>query len=513
MRRISLSLALLAAPALVVAAPRGARAADAATPPAPDAGLPRLGLDPGEPQVRSAAPALPFGVQPALSKEFVLDFHGYFLLPARLGVHRREVAPGTMPVPGQGGLVLHAPPLVPQDLRSFGYTGSLPSPWLQLNFIYGNETIAATAIIAGTSATDGAGYFNPVEQAGVNDAYLTLNLTKKIGIPLRVNVGAYTGRYGAMGAYDAGRYGTPLIFRTNTIGETITIAYRLGDFLLMAEQGLGGQIGRPPAGIVPGGWNDFAADVGATLVSQGHIGVAYQQLAKLALHYATAWTADDLVAGGQLPDGRITVFGADLGVNAGRAGRLYLGGAYTQATNAAPVAGAIEILNARGGPELMANYLGPNSNGTGTLTTFGAQYDLSIAKAVFGNWYTGISPDVLVSVFGIGTSVTSRDPAFDGVFKLKGGAEVSYLTLAWLGFSARADHVRLDGDDTRKAFTIYSGRVLFHTGWRSRDEIALQYSHFDYGSEVYVKAGSPPIENPFLNPDRDVFSLTGTFWW
>jgi hypothetical protein len=514
MRPTSLTLALLAAPALMVAAPRGARAADATAPaPAPDTGLPRLGLDPGEPQVRSATPAIPFGVQPAQSKEFVLDFHGYFLLPARLGVHRREVAPGTTPVPGQGSLVLHAPPLVPQDLRSFAYTASLPAPWLQLNFVYGNETIAATAIIAGTSATDAAGYFNPVEQAGVSDAFLSLNLTKKLGFPLRAHVGAYTGRYGAMGAYDAGRYGTPLIFRTNTIGETITAAYRFGNFLVMAEQGLGGQIGRPPPGVVPGGWNDFAADVGATFVSQGHLGVAYGQAGKLALHYATAWTSDDLIAGGQLPDGRITVYGADVSVNGGRAGRLYLGAARTQATNATKVAGAIEVLNARGGPELMANYLGPASNGTGTLTTFGAQYDLSIARAVFGNWYTGVSPDVLISLFGIGTSVTSRDPAYDGVFKLKMGAEVTYLTVSWFGVSARADHVRLDGDDTRKAFTIYSGRVLFHTGWRSRDEIALQYSHFEYGSEVYVKAGSPPVEDPLLNPDRDVFSLTGTFWW
>ena len=515
MQRTSFTLALLAAPALVVAAGRGAYAADAPTAPTVQdtTGLPRLGLDPGEPQVRSATPESPFGVQPALSKEFVLDFHGYFLLPARLGVHRREVPAGMMPVVGQGDLVLHSPPLIPQDLRSFGYTGSLPAPWLQLNFVYGNETIAATAIIAGTSATDGAGYFNPVEQAGVSDAYLTLNLTKKLGLPLRVNVGAYTGRYGAMGAYDAGRYGTPLMFRTNTIGETITVAYKLGDFVLMAEQGLGGQIGRPPAGVVPGGWNDFAADVGATFVSQGHAGVAYRQVAKLALHYATAWTADDLIAGGTLPDGRITVFGADASVNAGRAGRLYLGGAYTKATNAAAVAGAIEVLNARGGPELMANYLGPNSNGTGSLTTFGAQYDLSISKALFGDWYTGVSPDVLVSLFGIGTSVTSRDAAYDGVFKLKGGAEITYLTLSWLGFSTRVDHVRLDGDDSYKAFTIYSGRVLFHTGWKSRDEIALQYSHFAYGSEVYVKSGSPPVEDPFLNPDRDVFSLTGTFWW
>jgi hypothetical protein len=502
-------LALLAAPALAMVAQGRAQAVDE--------GLPRLGMAPGEPQVRSATPALPFGVSPAQSKEYVLDFHGYFLLPARVGLHQRP-----NPLPGQSSTVLHSPPLIPQDLRSFDYTGAIPSPWLQLNFIYGNQTVSATAIIAGTSATDAAGFFNPVEQFGVNDAYLTLNLTKNIGIPFLVHVGAYTGRYGAMGMYDAGRYATPLIARTNTIGETIIAGFKFGDFMLMVEQGLGGQIGRPPAGLVPAGWNDFAdVNTGATFVSQGHVGLAYKQAGRLAFHYLTAWTQDDLTPGGQIPDGRITVFGADLNLNAGRAGHLYFGAARTQATNAEPVSGAIEILNARGGPELMEHYLGPASNGTGTLTTFGGQYDLSVSKALFGDWYTGISPDVIVSLFGVGTSVTSRDPAvdamnnklYDGVLKLKGGAEVTYLFMSWLAVSERVDHVRLNADDSRQAFSIFSSRLLFHTGWRSRDEIALQYSYFDYGSLVPVKTGYPPVATTGVNPDKHVLSLTGTFWW
>jgi len=220
-----------------------------------DVGVPRLGLDPGEPQSPSPPPSVPFGVHPAESKEYVLDFHGYLLLPAYLGLHERED-----PAPGQSSLVLHSPPLVPQNLRDFQYTGVVPSPWLQLNFIYGNSTVSATVIVAGTSAIDAAGYYDPVAQMGVNDAYLTVNLTKWLNIPLQVNVGALTGRYGAMGGYDAGRYGTPLIAQTNTIGETITGSLELrGDLFLMFEQGLGGQTGRPPIGLVPAGWNDFVA--------------------------------------------------------------------------------------------------------------------------------------------------------------------------------------------------------------------------------------------------------------
>src|SRR5579863_1346977 len=320
-----------------------------------DDGVPRIGLDPGEPQVPSPTPAVPFGVQPALSREYVLDFHGYLLLPAQLGLHER---PSTTLALGQSSLVLHAPPLVPMDSHDFAYTGVVPNPWLQLNFIYGNSTVSATVILAGTSAIDAAGYYDPVAQMGVNDAFLTVNLSKKFGFPFQLNVGAYTGRYGAMGMYDAGRYGTPLIAQTNTIGEEVTLAYKVGEVLLLVDQGLGGQLGRPPAGLVPAGWNDFAdPNVGATFVNQLHLGLAYRPLLRLGLHYLTAFTQDDLTPAGNIPNGRITVMGADVHVTGGRAGHLYLGVAKTWATNAQSVSGAIEVLNARGGPELRARYL------------------------------------------------------------------------------------------------------------------------------------------------------------
>jgi len=497
-KEVTLVLALLAMPAPALAAEAGVARE-----------IPRLGLSPGDPQVRSPVPSIPFGIRPADSKANVLDFHGYLLLPAHLGLHERED-----PSVGQSGTVLHSPPLMAQNLRRFEYTGVVPAPWLQLNFLYGNSTVYATAVIAGTSAMDGAGYYNPVEQAGVNDAFMTANLSKTFGFPFLLNVGAMTGRYGAMGAWDAGRYGTPLIARTNTVGENITTGVKLGEFFLVLEQGLGGQMARPPLGMAPAGWNDYAdANVGATFVNQAHLGVAYADLLRLGLHYLTAWTQDDQVEDGRIPNGRITVLGADLHVTAKRAGHLYLGGAFTKATNAAPVSGAIEILNARGGPELIANYLGPNSSGNGSLTTFGAQYDLSIARLVFGDLYTGVSPDVLVSLFGVATYVTSRDDAYDEVFKLKGGGEVTYLPLSWLGLSGRFDHVRLDGGNSRQAFNIIASRLLFHMDWMSRGELALQYSHFIYGVDVDVPKGYDPTNPERVRPDNDVFSLMATYWW
>jgi hypothetical protein len=99
------------------------------------------------------------------------------------------------------------------------------------------------------------------------------------------------------------------------------------------------------------------------------------------------------------------------------------------------------------------------------------------------------------------------------VLKLKAGAELTYSMASWFGVSGRFDHVRQDNDFNRRSFTIYSGRLLFHTNWQSRDEFALQYSHFNYGREVYAEKGSPPVDDPSLNPDSDALSLSATFWW
>ena len=91
--------------------------------------------------------------------------------------------------------------------------------------------------------------------------------------------------------------------------------------------------------------------------------------------------------------------------------------------------------------------------------------------------------------------------------------EATYNLLSWFGAGARVDHVRQDSDVNAKSFNTYTGRLLFHTNWLSRDEIALQYSHFAYGKQVTVSRGYPPVEDPSLNPDRHVLSLSVSFWW
>jgi hypothetical protein len=471
--------------------------------------LPRLGLDPAEPQVRSAPPAIPFGIPPATSKEYVFDFHGYMLLPLRMGIAERE-----NPAEGQAKTVLHTPPLIPQNYRRFEYTAVVPDPWVQLNFTYGNSVVAGTVILAATTASEADAVYDPVQQLGVSSAYLTFNLTEPIGTYFQGRVGALSNRYGAMGAFDSGRYATPLIARVNSIGETITAGFDFGKNMLVLEQGIGGQLGRRPAGLVTSGWNDFAdPNTGASFVAHFHAGLALGDIVQLGAHYINAFSQDDQNLDTTLANGRISVLGGDARLTAGRWGHLYLGAARTDAANSQVVSGIIEILNARGGPGIISEYLGPNSNGDGSLMTFGAQYDMSLSRMVFDEEYEGKNTDVLFSLFGIGTSITSEDPNHDGDLKLKLGAEGTYNLTSWFGVNGRVDHVRLDSEFNANSFNILTGRVLFHTDWLSRDEFALQYSYFAYGDAVNVAKGYPPVEDPSLTPDNHVLAMSATFWW
>ena len=508
-RRSSPGLSFLATLACAAPAYAQQQPSGEGTTPAGDAALPRIGMAAGEPQSPSAPPSVPFGIPPSESPQYVLDFHGYLLVPLRVGVHERED-----PLPGQSDTVLHTPPLIPQDLRSFEYTGVVPTPWAQLNFTYGNSTISGTAILAARAFTDATGLFDPVEQIGLTDAFVSVNLTKPMGTPFEVKVGAMTGRYGIMGMYDMGRYGTPLIARTNSVGESVTVGFRTGQTTFVIEQGLGGQINRSPRGIVPAGWNDFGnPETGTSFVTQLHGGLSYADRFQLGLHYLAAFSQDDRSETPGSPDGRIVTMGADARLTAGRYGHLYAGVARTTASNSGVVGGVIEILNARGGPELIEEYLGPDSGGDGALTVFGAQYDLSTSRLVFGDKFKGTSPDLLFSLFGMAAAVESDDDVADGTLKLKGGFETTYTMLRWFGLGARVDHVRLDNDEDRQSFNVISPRLLFHTDWQSRDQIVLQYSYFGYGGDVQVQTGFPPVDDPSANPDKHVFSLSAIFWW
>lgn len=472
-----------------------------------------LGLAPGIPQVSAIAggfsPAYAPGSEDA--QAWHADFHGFLSMPLNIGLNKRAGAV----TEDQYSTVMHAPPVVPEYRDAFTYTSAIPEPYVQLNFGYGNAEVQANVIVQARSASTGASYFDASTSGGISDAYLTFtpqSLPKAVGI--LAHVGAFTNRYGIAGEYDAGKYGTPLFAQVNGVGENIVAYLDAGDFDFELQQGFQAQLDKAPLGIVPGDWNRYADSAqGTSMTSHFHAGVTYKNLVTVGGHYMNVWTADDRANMGTIPDGKINLIGGDLRATLGRWGHFYFGVTSADAQDSRSVGRVVEILNATGGPGLMRSYLGPDSNGTGKLFIMGGQYDMSLARMIYGNLFYGQSPDVRLSLFGQRVHVTSDDADYDNVTKQKFGAELGYSMFKHMATSFRFDSIAQDLTDVDESETVISPRLIFRTGWQSRDQVMLQYSHYFMGDEVYVRDGTPAEINENINPDEDVISLSATMWW
>jgi hypothetical protein len=474
----------------------------------------QLGLDPGTPAVG----ALPGGLTPAYGQtsldegEWRFDFHGFLTMPLRMGLNTRAGVVTTQ----QHEDVLHAPPVVPDYRDSFNYTTVVPQPYAQLNFSYGNSVVTGNVIILSRTASDAQQFYDPVNQSGIADAYVNFRLPELAPrLRLDINVGAFSSRYGIMGEYDEGKYGTPAIARVNGVGEGAILKLGVGNAVFMLEQGFEGQFDKFPNDVLPAGWNGFASpNVGSGFVAHVHAGFAYMGTLTVGLHYLFGWTQDDRAAQGTTPDGKLSVAGADVRLTTGNIGHLYVGVSHSKATYVGSLGSILEVMNTGGGIGLINNYLGPASGGNGTLTTVAGQWDLSIRSILkYPEIFTGDSTDVVVSLFAMDTRVTSNDPAYDDVNKLKFGSEAGVSLFKHLAASFRFDRVMPNGGDSSQAFSIASPRLIFRSKWQAHDQVVLQYSHWFYGDGVVVRSGYPAVNDPTIHPDRDMISLSASMWW
>jgi hypothetical protein len=474
-----------------------------------------LGLAPGTPQVGTLPGGLTpaYGQHPADETEWRFDFHGFMTMPLRFGINKRAGVVTT----DQRLLVLHAPPVVPDYMDSFTYTSIVPQPYGQLNFSYGNSVVTGNVFIIARTASTAESYIDPTAEAGISDAFLTFHLPDLIKRShFEINVGVFTNRYGIMGEYDEGRYGTPVIAQTNGAGENVVAQFAFHRWLFDIEQGFQGQLDKPPDGILPDGWNGFAdPNTGSGFVNHVHAGIGYRGIATLGLHYMTAWTQDDRASEGSTPDGTIRMLGADLRLSMNHFGHLYLVAGQTHAVDSVSVGGIVQVLNASGGPGLMSSYFGPNSGGNGDLLTLAGQYDLSIGKLLrYPYRFDGKAPDIVVSLFGMFTRVSGTpDANYDNVSKKKYGMEIGYGMLPWLASSLRLDRVEPNSRDGTQSFSVVSPRLIFRSAWQAHDQVVLQYSHWFNGSGVQVRDGYPPAYDPTLHPDEDMISLSASMWW
>jgi len=328
-----------------------------------------LGLNPNTPQLTGGtnlstkeAESLTATTTSASADEWKFDFHGYMRAPLRMSLgpatptsQPANAGPGCQMDPAcynsiAGGLQMHGFPRVPgANYVTWDYTNTVPGPWAQLNFSYGNSRAMMTIIVDSYSQTS-AGYRNLQAQQGIDQAFLTLNFPEAFGDRggIVLNAGSFQNRYGTAGKYDGGMYETYLFGRTHVAGLTATANIdATPEIGITAEAGGGskievvpftnnqlfqvfkGQAGANCTGVGACttnqgfGYQNYLSDrdaeylpyagpvpQGSTYLAHAHLGASWRKMVTLGGHFLYTWTPDDNWSGvkpdpntGALPNG------------------------------------------------------------------------------------------------------------------------------------------------------------------------------------------------------------------
>jgi hypothetical protein len=478
---------------------------------------PSVGLSPYAPELQAAMPG---ALTPAFGTLFKTDdwrlnFRGYLQAAARMSIGTRD-----NPAEGQASTTLHGDPVVPGAAYGwFDHSGTVPDPWTELNFVFGNDVLTATLSIAAWSLTEvdnASGSFLANAQLWFTNAFLTY--TPKVEpVRLKLNVGVFPDRYGNMAANTQGAYGEVLIGTLNGVGATGTLELPFeGDFTLSVEAGFKGQFSKAPFGIPYDGSTDYARpEQGSTFAAHAHLAVVYLDRFTLAGHFIYSFSQDDRKdAADALPDGHLSIVGADLRADALRLGYLYFGFARVDGKNTSSLSSLVRVLNAGSGYELNERFWGFASQGNGSLTLVGGQYTLSVGKLLRHPMdFWGEGPDLSVSLFGIYGMVGSAAAGFDGKKMLKYGAEVVYSFSEFVAASMRLDHLLPDLNAPSQSYGIFSPRLILRTGWLTRESVTLQYSYYALGANAVVQGDRRLINTTSERPDRHLLAIYATTWW
>lgn len=553
MRTLSLSIIVCGVLTALPAAAQQPAPPPPGTPPpaeAPKADVPVVNMDngasAGQPAPPPAAPAAPapvvvsspasVGGAAAPSSDWKFDFHGYFRAPLRIGLGVRD-----KPLDGQSKGTIHSP-IVPDDqYLAWQYTSVQSKDWSEVFLSYGNSWVKGTVGLQGFNFTDAA-WEQGSAQFGIAQGYLTL--TPELpweNVRLEAKVGSFWGKYGMAGRYDSGKYDTYLFGRTHTIGEAVRMELDLGKLTLWGEEGFGAK--QPDPSV----YNNAKF----TLLTHFHGGLIWDKSINVNLHLLHSWEHEEDRDGTtlkDLPDGSLTVTGAEFKWTGAPFGDLYFGFSHIGASNATNVADAIEVLHSGGGGEyhlgVTDNYLnGPKaaSKGNGAVNSLLAQLDFSLATTLGKNKpaFFEEGRDVNLSLFTMWNAVSSDDKDMDGVKKFKFGADLSFNALKWLGLGARFDRVQPNSKIPEQSFGILSPRLFFRTAWFTHEEIILQYSRYMYNQRTCAAGADPtlcvqPPPSPVLpagfgatsanqdantrgapttRPDLNVFKIQASMWW
>jgi hypothetical protein len=155
------------------------------------------------------------------------------------------------------------------------------------------------------------------------------------------------------------------------------------------------------------------------------------------------------------------------------------------------------------------------SMGTGTVDSLLAQYEFSLTNfkqiSSGGQKFWGEGSDIKATLYGMANFVGSDikyqyngKGVFDGVMKLKYGADLQFALMPWLTFATRFDRVQPNNHLPDQSFMILSPRLVFKSKWVTREQITFQYSRYMYNrrecdagySPAYYASGGQGIPTP-----------------
>lgn len=484
---------------------------------------PGLGLSPAAPAITPTAvgaTAPSFGSKTRQNKPR-FEFHGYLQPALRMGIGKAGADNAT---------TLHADPVVAGGAYGwFDHTCTLPTPWAQLNFSYGNDVVKATAMIGAWSATEGdeaAGNYMGNAQQLFTDVFLTY--TPEVSpVKLIVNAGVFPDRYGFMSKWHQGAYGTSFIADINGMGITTTVELPfVGDFDVIFEGGFKGEFSKAPLDMPMNGSNEHArAEQGSTFAGHGHMAIHFAEHFTPAAHVIYSFSADDRkdlpddpatpqLEPQQRKDGSLLILGGDLRIDMNRFGYLYTGVSYVKGVHTNSLSDLVRVLNTGDGKDFNEHFWGYKSNGSGTLTLFGLQYGLSLGTLLrHPVKYWGVGPDLAINIFSIFGQTSSEAASVEDKNMFKYGTELFYSFSKLVATAFRFDHVLPDLSDNKRSFAVFSPKLIVRSNWTARESLVLQYSYYKTGDDVEVQGDNRLVNTMSGNPDHHMVAVYGTIWW
>jgi hypothetical protein len=404
---------------------------------------------------------------------------------------------------------LHSPPrMIGFSSGDWTYVGLAPNASSSLRVSVSNPLVSANVIFASSYFTE-AGWQEIDQIGGIDQAYITLKFPSVFGSAggLAWTVGAFSNRYGNAGPNQSssGYYGTYLMGRTHVMGEDLTADIDLNDDLeLVLEHGVGAKLDMTPflgtyafqPAYFPG--QGHAAH-GSNFLHHAHAALIASPWLQVGAHYLTSWTPDDRrqTFNVVIPEGRLTVVGADVHLDDDDWGHAYLGYSHVSGKNLTPLDEALQVIHGGDGYNFKLEYFGDKdrratvnstpSNDSGTVDTLLFQYILRLAPLLGDKLPIH---DVALAIYGMynhthtlaETSYGQLPPDPESTNdRFKIGVEAEFAIIKYLDLGFRYDRVVPDMSNGADAYSALSPRAIIKSNWKSKEYIIVDYTHFLLG--------------------------------